>query len=189
MQKFCALLGNSQLIIIFHTHFWINSWRFLVCPTPGMISTQNRGNKTRNCASDVQNRKDTKPAWVWLLPRNLIAFSSITKERAEIPLQRETKSKQNKNKFSVNFNYSCFKRGCQKKCKSADDNPKRYSFCGRFSGHGSLTTGFQGNLRNIIARSLFSTNFIEISVNGICYTSGQQFRGWNWCKFSFLSIQ
>lgn len=126
-----------------------------------MISTQNRGNKTRNCASDVQNRKDTKPAWVWLFPRNLIAFSSITKERAEIPLQRETKSKQNKNKFSVNVNYSCFERGCQKKCKSADDNPKRYSFCGRFSGHGSLTTGFQGNLRNIIARSLFSTNFIK----------------------------
>ena len=49
----------------------------------------------------------------------------------------------------------------KKKCKSADDNPKRYSFCGRFSGHGSLTTGFQGNLRNIIARSLFSTNFIK----------------------------
>ena len=74
----------------------------------------------------------------------------------------------------------------KKKCKSADDNPKRYSFCGRFSGHGSLTTGFQGNLRNVIARSLFLTNFIETAVNSICYTSGQQFRGWNWCEFSFL---
>ena len=81
---------RNSFIIKYHVisvYFWMNSWMLFVNPNPGIKSAQNRGMITRSCASDVQNRTDTSPAWVWWLPCILTTFSSTMKAAAAIPFE------------------------------------------------------------------------------------------------------
>lgn len=82
-------LRNSFIIKyhVINAYFWMNSWMLFVNPNPGIKSAQNRGMITRSCASDVQNRTDTSPAWVWWLPCILTTFSSTMKAAAAIPFE------------------------------------------------------------------------------------------------------